>query len=180
MNEIERKPLTESATVWYMYHQCPQMDDFSIPNVTNAFNLPPSKENFIMPGKRPLSSMSPTIITKNGHLYMAVGASGGSRIISATLHAIINALHLEPDLGTAIAKARFHHQLLPNDLWIETPREFHGDKALFKKVVDVYGNYTHITGDGYIGVVQGIMVDPERGIRHAVSDWRKMGRADGY
>lgn len=61
------------------------MDDFSTPGQTNAFGYPPSPANYIVPGKRPLSSMSPSIVTdRNGDVKIVTGAAGGSRIISAT------------------------------------------------------------------------------------------------
>ena len=62
-----------------------EMDDFSVPNKSNAFNLPPSKNNFVQPFKRPLSSMAPTIVTKNSDFFMTMGGSGGSTIITKVL-----------------------------------------------------------------------------------------------
>ena len=63
-----------------------EMDDFSIPNQSNGFGYKPAKNNFVQPGKRPLSSMSPTIFVdkKTGDVRLAIGAAGGSRIISST------------------------------------------------------------------------------------------------
>ncbi|TPX50255.1 hypothetical protein SeMB42_g01391 [Synchytrium endobioticum] len=94
-----------------------EMDDFSIPSTENGgsqYGMPPSPYNYITPGKRPLSSSTPTIIERSGRVEMVLGASGGSHIITATLQTIINMLDYEQDPLNAIVQPRFHHQLSPN------------------------------------------------------------------
>ena len=92
-----------------------EMNDFSIPGTSNAFGYVPSPSNFIRPGKRPLSSISPTIVEyANGSLYFAVGAAGGSRIITATVQNLWHVLDQNLTAPQALAKPRLHDQLLPN------------------------------------------------------------------
>ena len=88
-----------------------QMDDFSTPGQPNFFGLVPSEPNFIAPGKRPLSSMSPTIVTQGGALRMAVGASGGPKIITAVTQVVLNALFNGDELQQAVAAPRVHSQV---------------------------------------------------------------------
>ncbi len=80
-----------------------EMNDFSIPNQSNAFGYIPSPSNFIRPGKRPLSSISPTIaeFLSNGTLYLATGSAGGSRIITATIQILFHSL----DQGLSIVQS---------------------------------------------------------------------------
>ncbi|MBK7998970.1 MAG: gamma-glutamyltransferase [Verrucomicrobia bacterium] len=97
-----------------------QMDDFSIqPGVANAFGLLGAEANAVAPGKRPLSSMSPTIVLKEGRPVMAVGAAGGPTIISQTLLAILHVVDFGADSSNALAQARFHHQWRPDELRVE-------------------------------------------------------------
>lgn len=91
------------------------MNDFSIPGVRNEFGFPPSASNFISPHKRPLSSMTPVIVSHlNGTLLATVGSAGGSRIVSATAYVLWNALEHDMSLTEALDQPRLHDQLMPN------------------------------------------------------------------
>src|SRR2546430_1309876 len=97
-----------------------QMDDFSIqPGVANYFGLVGAEANAVAPGKRPLSSMSPTIVLKDGKPVFSVGAAGGPTIISQTVLAIINTIDFGMPLEAVLAQPRFHHQWRPDELKIE-------------------------------------------------------------
>jgi len=97
-----------------------QMDDFSIqPGVANAFGLLGAEANAVAPNKRPLSSMSPTIVLKDGHPILAVGAAGGPTIISQTLLAILQVIDFGTTAKQALAQPRFHHQWQPDELKVE-------------------------------------------------------------
>ncbi|KAL9578756.1 MAG: hypothetical protein Q9212_005516 [Teloschistes hypoglaucus] len=98
-----------------------EMNDFSIPNSSNAFGYVPSPSNFIRPGKRPLSSISPTIVEflANGTLYFAVGSAGGSRIITATIQNLWHVLDQGLTSAASLAQPRLHDQLQPNQVLFE-------------------------------------------------------------
>lgn len=97
-----------------------QMDDFSIqPGVANAFGLLGAEANAVAANKRPLSSMSPTIVLKDGKPVLAVGAAGGPTIISQTLLAIIHVVDFGASAREALAQPRFHHQWRPDELRVE-------------------------------------------------------------
>lgn len=91
------------------------MNDFSIPGTTNAFGYAPAEANYIRPGKRPLSSISPTIVEyPGGGLFFISGSAGGSRIITATAQVIHNAIDRNMTSLEALAAPRLHDQLSPN------------------------------------------------------------------
>jgi gamma-glutamyltranspeptidase / glutathione hydrolase len=97
-----------------------EMDDFaSKPGSPNAFGLIQGEANAIQPGKRPLSSMTPTILTRDGKFFMAVGAPGGSRIISAVLQVILNVVDFGMNAQDAVDAPRIHHQWQPDKLYLE-------------------------------------------------------------
>ena len=97
-----------------------QMDDFSAkPGIPNSYGLVGAKANSIGPGKRMLSSMTPTIVEKAGKLYMVLGTPGGSRIITSVLQTILNVYEFKMNIQKAVNKPRFHHQWLPDEVLFE-------------------------------------------------------------
>ena len=96
------------------------MDDFSAaPGIPNQFGLLGAEANEIVPYKRPLSSMTPTIVMKDNELFFTTGSPGGSRIISAVLQSILNIIDFDMDLEQATYAKRIHHQWQPDILQIE-------------------------------------------------------------
>ncbi len=97
-----------------------EMDDFTIkPGVPNLFGLVQGTANAIAPGKRPLSSMSPTLVLKNGRVAMVVGSPGGSRIITITLEVLLNLIDYGMEPQEAVNATRLHHQWLPDVVFTE-------------------------------------------------------------
>jgi gamma-glutamyltranspeptidase/glutathione hydrolase len=152
-----------------------EMDDFTTqPGVPNAlFGLIQSESNAIGPGKRPLSSMTPTILLRDGKLSFVTGSPGGPRIISATLLTILNWMRLGMDAQSAINAPRFHHQWLPDDLVVEPNFSLEVEKELSAR--------GHIVKDhGHIGLVNAIGIDAQTGERQGAADPRDAGVALGY
>lgn len=153
-----------------------QMDDFSTPGRPNVYGIQPSPANFIRPGKRPFSSMSPLIAEQGGAFRLAVGASGGPRIISAVLQAVVRLLGHGDDLFNAVASPRMHHQLAPDSLYLEdwnaTSVRFTFDPDLAAKLA-ARGHKVASTTWG--AITQAISADPDSGLLHGVSDPRKDG-----
>jgi gamma-glutamyltranspeptidase/glutathione hydrolase len=138
-----------------------EMDDFSAqPGATNYFGLVGADANAIAPGKRPLSSMTPTIVVKDGSPIVAVGAAGGPKIITAVLLGLVNMLDLGMSLEAALAAPRIHHQGLPNQLMVEKrlPRIVqralvaHGHKvAALRSLSVAHGVGVRADGRGFVG-----------------------------
>jgi gamma-glutamyltranspeptidase/glutathione hydrolase len=102
------------------------MDDFSAqPGVPNAFGLIGAFANSIAPGKRPLSSMSPMIVTKDGQAILCAGAAGGPTIVTATVQTVVNVIDYGLDVEAAVAAPRVHAQWMPNVAMVEddVPRD---------------------------------------------------------
>ena len=150
-----------------------QMDDFSIaPGTPNAYGLVGGENNSIAPGKRPLSSMSPTIVLKDGKPILTVGAAGGPKIITQVVWAIINHLDLEMPIGKAIGTARVHHQWSPDRLRVE--------KTMPQELIRAMESKGHtIQTSSVMGISQAISFDPATGNFSGASDPRTPGKAAG-
>lgn len=154
-----------------------EMDDFaSAVGETNAFGLTGGARNLPGPWKRPVSTMSPTIVFANGDPALCVGASGGSRIVTATQQVAMNVLLFGMDAGEAVAAPRIHHQGVPTSLRVEEVAPL--DPAL-QKALRALGHT--IDPIHNIANVQAIQIErlPERRLR-AASDPRKGGRPAGH
>src|SRR5207344_2056268 len=97
-----------------------EMDDFSSkPGAPNAYGLIGDEANAVEPGKRPLSSMTPTIVLKDGSPFLITGSPGGSRIISAVLQVIVHAIDFHMPIGRAVSAPRLHQQWQPDEVYVE-------------------------------------------------------------
>ncbi|MHA7842395.1 MAG: gamma-glutamyltransferase [Winogradskyella sp.] len=132
-----------------------EMDDFSSkPGVPNTYGLIGAEANSIAPEKRMLSAMTPTIVEKEGELYMTLGTPGGSTIITSVLQTIINVHEFDFSMQSAVDAPRFHHQWLPDEIRME-PNAF--DKNLIKQL-ERLGYTINQTRSPIIGKVDGILV----------------------
>ncbi|WFU56222.1 gamma-glutamyltransferase [Bradyrhizobium pachyrhizi] len=136
-----------------------ELDDFTAaPGASNAFGLVGFEANLPGPGKRPLSSMSPTIVLKDGRPVLVTGSPGGSRIISAVTQIIVDVIDYRMDISAAVAAPRMHHQWLPDEVRIERgfPDAVLGDlRAKGHRLVEPLGyssaNSILVTTNGLLG-----------------------------
>ncbi|XP_043527261.1 glutathione hydrolase 1 proenzyme-like isoform X3 [Frieseomelitta varia] len=150
-----------------------EMDDFSSPNITNGFDVPPSPANFIRPGKRPMSSMSPTIVVdKNGDVRLVIGAAGGTKITTAVALAMILNLWSGYNVTQAIDTVRIHHQLLP--MIIQNEKGFPPD--ILHYLSSIGHNITTYSGIGSAITA----ISKQNGKILATSDFRREGRTAGF
>jgi gamma-glutamyltranspeptidase / glutathione hydrolase len=152
-----------------------EMDDFTTqPGVPNAlYGLMQSEGNTIAPGKRPLSSMTPSILLRDGQLSFVTGSPGGPTIISATLLSILNWMRLGMDAQTAINAPRFHQQWLPDLIFMEKLFSPEMEEQMKARGYDVKRK-------GHIGLVNAIGIDPKTAERCGAADPRDSGSAVGY
>lgn len=152
-----------------------EMDDFSAkPGVPNAYGLIGGDANAVEAGKRPLSSMTPTIVNKDGQVWMVTGSPGGARIITTVLQVIVNMIDHKMNIAEASTAARIHHQWLPDTLRIEGGISLDTQRALEAK-----GHVLSL--EEVMGSTQSVMRDPETGFLLGASDPRRAGAATvGY
>ena len=150
-----------------------EMDDFAAkPGSPNLFGLIQGESNAIAPHKRPLSSMTPTIVTRDGKLYMVVGAPGGGRIINGVMEVILNVLDFGMDVQQAVDQPRLHHQWKPDKISLE--RGFSPDTiALLRRM----GHEVDPDGGG-VASVEALLVDG--GWIQGAQNGRSNGKAAGY
>ncbi|RMB59585.1 gamma-glutamyltransferase [Dokdonia sinensis] len=135
-----------------------EMDDFSAkPGVPNMFGLIGAEANAIAPGKRMLSSMTPTLVEKDGKFWMTVGTPGGSTIITSVMQTILNVHEFEMSMQEAVNAPRFHHQWLPDVVMFE-PDSF--DQEMLKNL-SAKGYNINQEDSPIIGKVDGILVLPD-------------------
>jgi gamma-glutamyltranspeptidase / glutathione hydrolase len=150
-----------------------EMDDFAIaPGTPNAFGLIGAEANAVAPGKRPLSSMSPTIVLEDGQPIMTVGAAGGPTIITQVVQALVRRLDLDVPLDQAVGLPRVHHQWSPDAVRVESRL----DAALQTALTDRGHKLTPV---GNMGVTQAIWFDKASGQFVGVHDPRVPGKAAG-
>jgi gamma-glutamyltranspeptidase/glutathione hydrolase len=151
-----------------------EMDDFaSKQGVPNAYGLIQGPANSIGPGKRPLSAMTPTIVLKDGKLFLVLGSPGGPRIITTVANILMGVVDYGLDIQEAVNAPRFHHQWLPDAIPVEdriSPDTVRLLQSKGHKIVT-----EHFWSDG-----ECIAIDGKTGERLGASDGRNNGKAVGY
>ncbi len=166
-----------------------EMDDFTTqPGVPNAlFGLIQSDANAVAPGHRPLSSMTPTILLRDGKLSFVTGSPGGPTIISATLLSVINWMRLGMEAQAAVNAPRFHQQWFPDRIRMEAEFPESMEQALRARGHEVQRGWREAPSLGHearwhrhMGLVNAIGIDPQTGERLGAADPRDHGAALGY
>jgi gamma-glutamyltranspeptidase / glutathione hydrolase len=152
-----------------------EMNDFNwFPGVTNTKGTVGTDANLIVPGKRMLSSMTPTIVTKNGKVVLITGSPGGRTIINTVLCVVVNVIDFDMDVQSAVDAPRMHHQWFPDELHIE-------DRPAISAALPQLRAMGHVvkTARGQ-GDAHSIAVDPRTGVYQGAADKRTSSKAAGY
>ena len=159
-----------------------EMDDFSAkPGVPNSDGLIQGEANAIGPGKRPLSSMTPTIIVKDGKPFLVLGSPGSSKIITTVANVLMGVIDYGMNIQEAVDAPRFHNQWLPDVLDVEQWFSPDTVEALRKMGYDVrFGLYGGENFSPYWSDAECIAIDQRSGERLGASDYRENGKAAGY
>ena len=151
-----------------------EMDDFaSKPGAPNLFGLIQGPANAVGPGKRPLSSMAPTMVLKDGKLFLVLGSPGGARIISTVANILMGVVDYGLDIQQAVNAPRFHNQWMPDETAVEPG--FSPDTLRLLEQMGHKVNQSSYWSDG-----ECIAIDPKSGERLGASDPRHNGKAIGF
>jgi gamma-glutamyltranspeptidase/glutathione hydrolase len=154
-----------------------EMDDFtSKPGVANGFGLIQGQSNAIGPHRRPLSSMTPTFLVKDGTLFMVIGSPGGPTIITTVLQVIVNVVDHGMNIAEAIAAPRIHHQWLPDLIQAETGAAPDSVYAALIAMGHAFSSEARGPRVAW-GGAEGIVIDPKTRIRMGASDPRSSNAA---
>ena len=152
-----------------------EMDDFAAkPGAPNLYGLVQGEANAIAPNKRPLSSMTPTVVLQNGKLWLVLGSPGGGTIINTVLQVLLNAVVFKMDVLQAVSSRCLHHQWMPDRLVLERAG-FSADTIRKLRDSGYQIDFTDRMGD-----CEAIEVDPHSGWKFGASDPRAHGKAAGY
>ncbi|SFN08577.1 gamma-glutamyltransferase [Marinobacter pelagius] len=151
-----------------------EMDDFSAkPGVPNAYGLIGGEANKVEPGKRMLSSMSPTIVRKDGKNFLVTGSPGGSRIITTTLQVVMNVIDHNMNIQTAVSVPRIHHQWLPDEIRVE--------QGISPDTTQRLQDYGHtVVTKSAMGAIQSIQIGPDGTLYGGADPRRSTSSAMGY
>ena len=151
-----------------------EMDDFSAkPGVANAYGLIGGEANQIAAGKRMLSSMSPTIVQKDGRNFLVTGSPGGARIITTTLQVILNVIDHGMNIQSAVNAPRIHHQWLPDEIRIE--------QGISKDTIRLLQQKGHkVKQKSAMGAIQSILIAEDGTLYGAADPRRSTSLAAGY
>src|SRR5438270_2243578 len=151
-----------------------EMDDFAAKvGVPNMYGLIQGPANAVGPNKRPLSAMTPTIVLKDGKLFLVLGSPGGPTIITTVANVLMNVVDFGMDIQQSVNAPRFHHQWLPDEIRVED--RISPDTITFLQNKGHKVEVEHFWGDG-----ECIAIDPKTGERLGASDGRNNGKAVGF
>ncbi len=158
-----------------------EMDDFSSkPRVPNSDGLIQGPANAIGPGKRPLSSMTPTIVVHDGKTFLVLGSPGSSKIITTIANVLIGVIDYGMNIQEAVNAPRFHNQWLPDVLYVEQWFSPDTVEALGKMGYHLQYGLKPDGSEGYWSDAECIAIDEKTGVRLGASDWRNTGTPVGY
>jgi gamma-glutamyltranspeptidase/glutathione hydrolase len=151
-----------------------EMTDFNLqPGITDRTGRIGTEPNRVAPYKRMLSSMTPTLVLKDGQVRLVTGSPGGRTIINTVLHIVLNVTDFDMDIRAAVDAPRLHHQWMPDIVRVEPGRLADEDRT----ELELMG---HRFESGRQGDAHSILVDPSTGLRHGAADRRISGKAAGY